>query len=274
VSNELLLVAVGALTGVLAGMLGAGGGFATIVLLLVAGADPHEAVGTSLVYLMVMGGWGTIVHLRLGAIDVRLATALGIGAAAAAVGGAQLAEASSTHDLLLALGLFTACVSGISLAWPQTRRPLPVSASAVPVAGEVEPVPAGPAPAADEVPVTGRMLLGALAGGSAIGLLKGLFGVGAGFLIVPFMSAALGVPRRLAVGSSVFAILVASVVAGLRHLSLDNVHVSALWYLVPGGLVGSFVGSRAARGMPAPAIRAAFLAVMGMSTVYLLLHVA
>lgn len=254
-------------------MLGAGGGFATVVLLLVAGADPHEAVGTSLVYLLVMGGWGTIVHLRLGAVDRRLATALGIGAAGAAAGGAQLAEALSSHDLLLALGLFTACVSGVSLAWPQTRRPLPVSSSAIPVAGEVEPAPAGPPPSLDEAPVTGRMLAGGVAGGSAIGLLKGLFGVGAGFLIVPFMSAALGVPRRLAVGSSVFAILVASVVAGIVHVSLDNVHGNALWYLVPGGLVGSFAGSRAARGMSATAIRTAFLAVMAMSSVYLLLHV-
>lgn len=277
-----MLVAVGCLTGVLAGMLGAGGGFATVVLLLAAGANPHVAVGTSLVYLMVMGGWGTFVHLRLGSVDRRLVAAIGVGAAVAALVGAQVAEALGNRDLTLALGLFTAGVSGVSLAWPQTRRPL--TATTPPVLSDL-PRPRVPSPAeAFTATVTGGdepegapaaelgrfELGGAVAGGSVIGLLKGLFGVGAGFLIVPLMVAVGRVPRKVAVGSSLFAILVASIVAAVRHVTFDNVDGEALWWLVPGGLFGSFVGVRAARTMSPAAVRRVFLGMMGVSTLYLL----
>ena len=79
------------------------------------------------------------------------------------------------------------------------------------------------------------------------------------------------VRREVAVGSSLFAILVASLVAAVRHTTLGNVDGSDLLALVPGGLFGSFVGARAARSMSPAAIRRVFLAVMLASTVYLVL---
>jgi uncharacterized membrane protein YfcA len=308
-TNDVVLVAVGCLTGVLAGMLGAGGGFATVALLLAAGAAPHVAVGTALVYMMVMGGWGTFMHVHVRSVDRRLAVALGTAAGISALAGAQIAEALSGRDLVLALGLFTACVSGVSLAWPQTRRPVELAYDAVAdalaadaiAAGDEEAPVGGTAPAGrpgsrrgrsgpgtvGPVPVTGPRpvptaagpaagdvgvrLGGAVIGGSIIGLLKGLFGVGGGFLIVPVMSRVGRVPREVAVGSSLFAILVASVVAALRHWTLGNIDGSDLLALVPGGLFGAFVGARAARSMSPASIRRVFLAVMAASTVYLLL---
>jgi uncharacterized membrane protein YfcA len=301
-ANNVVLIAVGCLTGVLAGMLGAGGGFATVALLLAAGATPHVAVGTALVYMMVMGGWGAFVHVHLRSVDRRLAVAIGSAAAISALVGAQIAEALSGRDLALALALFTACVSGISLAWPQNRRPVslkrdrtvvetshepaePASPAALsgrfdykPLREALRPAIAGPRPvspvpaeAAAGSTASNAPLGGAVVGGSIIGLLKGLFGVGGAFLIVPVMSRVGKVPRDVAVGSSLFAILVASLVAALRHWTLGNVDGSDLLALVPGGLFGSFVGARAARSMSPASIRRVFLAVMAASTVYLIL---
>jgi uncharacterized protein len=271
VSDDVLLLAVGCLTGVLAGLLGAGGGFATVVLLLAAGADPQVAVGTSLVYLMVMGGWGTFVHLRLGLADRRLVVAIGVAAAAGAVAGAEVAEALRDRDLTLALGLFTALVAGVSLAWPQARRPLTVPA-APPLQVAVEGVEASGAGPVPPPPVDlGRgELSGAVAGGGVIGVLKGVFGVGAGFLIVPVMVSVGRIPRPLAVTSSLFAILVASLAGSLLHLFLGNVDWGGLGWLIPGGLFGSFVGARAARSMSPAAIRRLFLAVIASSSIYLI----
>ena len=299
-ANDVVLVAVGCLSGVLAGMLGAGGGFATVALLLASGADPHVAVGTGLVYMMIMGGWGAFMHVSLRSVDRRLALVLGAAAAVSALVGAQISEAMARKDLVLALGLFTACVTGVSLAWPQTRRPVELPEDAlddlgddaapdaaepspyayrplrealrpgtaprpkvVPIAAEHAVTPAGPA-------ATGTPLGGAVAGGALIGLLKGLFGVGGAFLIVPVMSRVGRVPREVAVGSSLFAILVASLVAAVRHTTLGNVDGSDLLALVPGGLFGSFVGARAARSMSPASIRRVLLAVMAASTIYLL----
>ena len=87
---------------------------------------------------------------------------------------------------------------------------------------------------------------------------------------MPVISRVGRVPREVAVGSSLFAILVASLVAALRHATLGNVDGSDLLALVPGGLFGSFVGSRAARSMSPASIRRVLLAVMAASTLYLL----
>ncbi|HEV8625294.1 MAG TPA: sulfite exporter TauE/SafE family protein [Acidimicrobiia bacterium] len=278
-ANDVVLVAVGCLTGVLAGMLGAGGGFATVALLLAAGANPHVAVGTALVYLMVMGGWGTLMHLHLRSVDRQLAIVIGASAAGFALVGAQIAEALQGRDLVLALALFTACVSGVSLAWPQTRRPVdlpdedfggepPAAASPdFPATTLRERLRPAVVPATEASPPLGA----AVVGGSIIGLLKGLFGVGGAFLIVPVMSRVGKLQRDVAIGSSLFAILVASLVAAIRHTTLGNVDGSDLLALVPGGLFGSFVGARAARSMSPAAVRRVFLAVMLASTVYLVL---
>ena len=282
-ANDVVLVAVGCLTGVLAGMLGAGGGFATVALLLAAGTNPHVAIGTALVYLMVMGGWGTLMHLHLRSVNRQLAVVLGASAAGFALVGAQIAEAFRGRDLVLALALFTAAVSGVSLAWPQARRPLDLPDD-VDVVDETEAPPPPPSrlaarplrealqptvvPAAEQA---GPPLTAAAVGGSIIGLLKGLFGVGGAFLIVPVMSRVGRLPREVAVGSSLFAILVASLVAAVRHTTLGNVDGSDLLALVPGGLFGSFVGARAAKSMSPAAVRRVFLAVMLGSTVYLVL---
>ncbi|MBW3543097.1 MAG: sulfite exporter TauE/SafE family protein [Planctomycetes bacterium] len=55
-------------------------------------------------------------------------------------------------------------------------------------------------------PRTLQLALAALAGGG-VGFLSGVFGAGGGFLIVPVLSIALGVPMHLAVGSSACQIL-------------------------------------------------------------------
>jgi uncharacterized membrane protein YfcA len=278
-ANDVVLVAVGCLTGVLAGMLGAGGGFATVALLLAAGSTPHVAVGTALVYLMVMGGWGTLMHLHLRSVDRQLVIVIGASAAAFALVGAQIAEALQGRDLVLALALFTACVSGVSLAWPQTRRPVDLPDKVLDEDPSAASSPDAPVTTLRErlrpavIPATdpGPPLAAAVAGGSIIGLLKGLFGVGGAFLIVPVMSRVGKLQRDVAVGSSLFAILVASLVAAIRHATLGNVDASDLLALVPGGLFGSFVGARAARSMSPAAVRRVFLAVMLASTVYLVL---
>jgi uncharacterized protein len=291
-ANYVVLVAVGCLSGVLAGMLGAGGGFATVALLLAAGADPHVAVGTALVYMMIMGGWGAFMHVHVRSVDRRLALVLGAAAGISALLGAQIAEALSRKDLVLALGLFTAAVTGVSLAWPQTRRPVELPEDALddldeepaaapapsrypsrPLRDVLRPATAAPpkvVPIAADPSAAATPLGGAVAGGSLIGVLKGLFGVGGAFLIVPVMSRVGRVPREVAVGSSLFAILVASLVAALRHATLGNVDGSDLLALVPGGLFGSFVGARAARSMSRASIRRVLLAVMAASTLYLL----
>jgi uncharacterized membrane protein YfcA len=81
---------VGFATGVLAGMLGVGGGFIRMpawVYLL--GIPTHVAVGTDLFEIVFSAGYGTVTHALKGNVDVLMALVMQTGAAIGAQLGAQ-----------------------------------------------------------------------------------------------------------------------------------------------------------------------------------------
>ncbi|MEK6256217.1 MAG: sulfite exporter TauE/SafE family protein [Chloroflexota bacterium] len=86
------LILVGFLTGSLAGMLGVGGGFIRMPLLIyVLGIPTHVAVGTDLFEIIFSAGFGTITHAIKGNVDILMALVMGTGAAI----GAQIGATST-----------------------------------------------------------------------------------------------------------------------------------------------------------------------------------
>lgn len=71
--KTLLLSASGLLAGLLAGIMGGGGGIVMLpVLVLVLGFDQHLAQGTSLLVMVPAAGVGASTHWRLGNVETRL----------------------------------------------------------------------------------------------------------------------------------------------------------------------------------------------------------
>lgn len=262
--DAVILIAIGLASGFLAGLLGAGGGFATVVLLLASGLSAHEAVGTSLVYTVVIGAWGTFLHLRKGTAAAWLALALGIPSAATALLGAHLGDSMDERTLLLAFAALTVVV-GVAFLLQRSPEVQHVEDEVLPIAGAQH--VARPSSLVRSNP---RIVAFAVAGGGVIGILKGLFGVGGGFLLVPFMVLALKIPEHVAVGSSLFAILLGSVAGGIKHVTLGNVVGPDLVWLIPGGLAGSFIGAALVHRITGAAIRRSFVALMFVSAAYLL----
>lgn len=65
-----VIVVVGAITGVLAGFLGVGGGFVRVPsMIYIIGASTHIAVGTDLLEIVVSGGYGALRHSMMGNVD-------------------------------------------------------------------------------------------------------------------------------------------------------------------------------------------------------------
>ncbi len=269
--NPFLLLGIGCASGYLAGLLGAGGGFATVVLLIAAGVTVHVSIGTSLVYILLIALWGTILHVRQGTASVPLALALGIPAAITAVAGAQLGEAFSERTLTFWFAILTACVAVAMLRKQPVRVNQDVGAAQLAQDGTgtiLDPTSNTAPPGAAFVP-HGRPLAAAIVGGLVVGLAKGLFGVGGGFLLIPYMLLVLNINENIAVGSSLLAILIGSIVGGLRHATLGNVDTQLLAYLVPAGLLGSFFGARASKTASPVVIRRLFIALMVATAIYL-----
>lgn len=84
-----VVLGVGFVTGLLAGSLGVGGGFARMPLLVyLVGVPTHAAVGTDLFEIVISAGFGTLTHAVKGNVDVLMALVMHTGAALGAQIGA------------------------------------------------------------------------------------------------------------------------------------------------------------------------------------------
>ncbi len=74
-----------------------------------------------------------------------------------------------------------------------------------------------------------------------IGFLSGLFGVGGGFLMTPFLIF-MGIPPVYAVANEANNILASSTSASLTHWFKKTMDLKIVWLIVAGGLVGTLLG--------------------------------
>jgi hypothetical protein len=80
-----------------------------------------------------------------------------------------------------------------------------------------------------------------LAIGLAIGFLSGMFGIGGGFIMTPFLIF-LGVPPGVAVGTGASQVVAASVSSALGHWQRGNIDLQMGYFLIGGGVVGAIAG--------------------------------
>jgi uncharacterized membrane protein YfcA len=87
-----VILGVSFLTGLLAGVLGVGGGFIRMpMMIFLIGVPTHVAVGTDLFEVVISAGFGTVTHALKGNVDVLMALVMGTGAAI----GAQIGAVST-----------------------------------------------------------------------------------------------------------------------------------------------------------------------------------
>lgn len=95
--------------------------------------------------------------------------------------------------------------------------------------------------------------------GLAAGLLSGLFGIGGGTIIVPALALWLGMPQRLAAGTSVAAILPAAAVGAISYAVQGNVDWTAALCLAVGIVAGAQLGTYLLARLPVSALHWAFM---------------
>jgi uncharacterized protein len=89
-----VIIAVSFLTGLLAGVLGVGGGFIRMPMLVyLVGVPTHVAVGTDLFEIVISAGFGTLTHALKGNVDILMALVMHTGAAI----GAQIGAVSTRY---------------------------------------------------------------------------------------------------------------------------------------------------------------------------------
>ncbi|HET7853492.1 MAG TPA: sulfite exporter TauE/SafE family protein, partial [Candidatus Methylomirabilis sp.] len=240
------LVLIGAVTGLLSGMLGAGGGFLFVPLLTLVGVPMRSAAGLSLLYVACVATSGAVSHYRQGTTDVKVAAAAIPGGVMAVPLGSYCSGILS-NDLLQVIFGLTVLGGALGLHWQSTHRiPFP----GVPVLGAGMHRP--PWVVLRRARVEGVeylfpvSLLRGLVVGAITGFLSGLLGVGGGPIMVALLILLVGVPVQVAMGTSLLAIVLPSVAGVITHFGLGHIDIASAVPAVLAGALGAVFGARGA----------------------------
>ena len=114
------------------------------------------------------------------------------------------------------------------------------------------------------------MLLVYLGLGLVAGVLSGLFGIGGGLLIVPGLMLAARFPIKLALGTSLGALLLpVGLLGAYTYWKHGHVDVRAAVLIAAGLTGGAFVGARMAQTIPAETLQRMFAVFMLAMAVHL-----
>ncbi len=223
--NALPALLSGSGVGFTLGLIGGGGSIlATPLLLYVVGmAQPHLAIGTSALAVAANAFLTLIGHAKAGNVRWRCAIVFAVVGIVGALAGSSLGKAVDGQRLLFLFALLMIVV-GIHMLRGQKAA-----------SGAVEPSGCGPLPSAKVVAVA-----------FAVGMLSGFFGIGGGFLIVPGLVFATGMPLISAVGTSLLAVGAFGLATALNYAVSGMVDWIVAAQFIAGGLVGGFFGMKLA----------------------------
>jgi uncharacterized protein len=253
--NGLVIVALGALTGVLSGMFGVGGGFLTTPLLIFYGVPPTVAAASSASQVTGASVSGVFAHRRRGGVDHQIGLVMVVGGVIGTGIGAvlfRLFEELGQIDVVinvlyvLMLGSIGAIMARESLQTLRAAR----SGVAIPARKRRH------HPLVTALPWRWRFYrsglyispLAPLLLGVVTGILTMLMGVGGGFVLVPAMLYILGMSANVVVGTSLFQILFTTMVATMMHsLTTKAIDIVLAALLLLGSVTGAQLGAHFAQ---------------------------
>lgn len=252
-----LLALAGLLIGIYGSMIGAGGGLIAVpMLILVLGFESDIAVGTSLFMTLFVAISASIVFLRQGRADKRLAIRFAIFTIPGAIAGAFIVDNVELSLFRTMFGMLMVA-SSIYLLMAGAEKSTELSKKGLlrvvtDSNGEVF-----------EFKV--RMVRGYLLS-LLVGFASSFFGIGGGIIMVPLMIGILGIPAQVAIATSQLIIVITASGGALTHSQLGNIAFETAIPLTLGGMVGAQIGARAIKRAKGRSIRwllAAGLALLG-----------
>jgi uncharacterized membrane protein YfcA len=222
--TDLLAAASGSMVGLILGLVGGGGSILAVPLLVyvVGAGSTHLAIGTSAIAVAGSALANLIPHWRAGHVKWRCALTFSAAGVVGAIGGSTVGKLVDGQQLLALFGLLMLGVGGSMLAGRGTAGDPDVQLTSKTA------LRLGP-----------RLVLI----GFAVGALSGFFGIGGGFLIVPGLMLATGMPLIYAVGTSLVAVFAfgAATAANYAISGLIDWRLAVLF--VAGGAVGGVAGA-------------------------------
>ena len=248
-AGVIALGASGLLAGILAGLLGIGGGTVLVPILVTLGYEPIQAVATSSLAIIITSASGSYQNWRMGYIDFNRVVLLGIPALVTAQIGVVIATLLPPALLLVAFAILLA--TNVYLVGVRKRL-------------------ARQDDAAEEKPTQWNPTVARLFTGSIAGLLAGVFGVGGGVIMVPLQMLLLGESIKRSIQTSLAVIVMTAIGATAGHALRGNVVWVAGLILGFGGLLSAQLSTRLLPKLPDRIVTVLFRALLVSLVVYTL----
>jgi uncharacterized protein len=269
----LLLAAGGFGAGVFGSLLGLGGGILIVPLLTVGfGLEFREAVGVSLVCVIVTSSAAAGVYLERHVANLRLGMLLEVFTASGALLGGLIAFALPERVLA---GLFALLLAYTAMSMLRRGR----AAAAAPSADELGAAETDADPPAsslaDEIAGPGyrpRRLATGAGGSLGAGVVSALLGVGGGIVKVPLMHLVMGVPLKVATATSNLMIGVTAAASAIVYLVRGGIDPYVAGPTAVGVFVGAMVGPRLASRIHVDVLRLLFVGVLVLTAVQMTLR--
>ena len=285
------LVGVG--VGVLSGLLGIGGGTIMVPLFrLVFGMEPIAATATSLFTIVPTSISGMWKHAKNKTSLPRVGIVCGLAGACLSPVGVWAANVSpgwaimGAAAVIVAYSSFTmlkkalaAPKSGAAKEGCQACGKKATSAAVAASLVATAPVAAGGSGAAGaqvapfEAPAIKLTPKVAFIGVIA-GFMSGYVGVGGGFIMVPLFVSMLGIPMRLASGTSLTAVCILAIPGVIEQAVLGNIDYMVGIAMMVGSIPGAVVGANLVKRVPERALRFTFAAFLLLMAVLLIVNEA
>ena len=260
----LLMLVGGVAAGVFGSLLGLGGGLLIVPLLTIGfGLPLREAVGVSLVCVIVTSSAAAGVYLERRQANLRLGMTLELFTAMGAIAGGLVAFLLDERVLA---GLFAIVM--LYVAFTMARGARRASTDAPPNAPNDAPADdpplraAGAATALSDNAQTVRRWPAGLAGSVGAGVVSALLGVGGGIIKVPVMHLVMGVPLRVATATSNLMIGITASASAIVYLLRGGINVYADGPTAVGVFIGASIGARLGGRVHVGVLRLLFIAVL------------
>ncbi len=279
------LILIGFAVGVCGSFWGMGGGWITTPTLFALGVAMPIAVGTTTTQVVGLAVVAASWHRKLGNISRRVALALIPAEMVGVEMGARIlqhiktfgrarADAAISLLFIILLGAMAAytlweCVCRLrQLAAARQQRAAGADIAGSPeeeqdqlgidLAGWIRNWQVAPLLKPRKIRQESISLWVIVASGLLAGTVIGLMGVGGGFLRVPMLVYIIGCPTRVAVGTSMIALVMSGAYGSFTHALKGNVDLLMALYILMGSAVGAQIGSLATRYVQGVGVRISF----------------
>ncbi|MFM6951446.1 MAG: sulfite exporter TauE/SafE family protein, partial [Novosphingobium sp.] len=277
-----VIVALGALTGILSGMFGVGGGFLTTPLMIFYGIPPTVAAASAASQVTGASVSGVFAHARRGGVDYHMGAVMVAGGVLGTGIGAilfRVLQQWGQIDIVINL-LYVGLLGTIgTLMARESWQALKAQKSGVPLPARKR----RHHPMVANLPLRWRFYrsglyispLAPLLLGVFTGILTMLMGIGGGFVLVPAMLYILGMSANVVVGTSLFQILFVTMITTMMHaLTTKAVDIVLAVLLLIGSVSGAQIGSQLAQKLPAERLRFVLAAIVLLIALRMLIGLA